>query len=301
MYALLTGETPFSGDSPMEIALSHISDPPPPPRSIDSSIPEVVEEELLKALSKDPEKRHRTATEFVNAIKRGYGLEDPSVGRVSMASISAAASTSNDTGSTTKRDPKPAARKKQAAKVAPQPGEKTKPGGRLRILFLVVLLAALGVGAFVVLNGLGIITDGAQITLIYNTESFAMINGGDYTLDVNTLQFVRGMADEGGDDFNGYRIARHILPGGMCASLTWQGKDAHLPPQCTQDKTHSSEFLLDPDKFFWRKETATDTPISTFSVMYDGREIARCDTVARGGDAECRFNWPVAPTPEGGG
>lgn len=33
LYELLTGEPPFTGDTPMEIALSHISEPPPPPRS----------------------------------------------------------------------------------------------------------------------------------------------------------------------------------------------------------------------------------------------------------------------------
>ena len=31
-YQVLVGQTPFTGDSPMEIALSHISDPPPSPR-----------------------------------------------------------------------------------------------------------------------------------------------------------------------------------------------------------------------------------------------------------------------------
>lgn len=33
LYEILTGETPLSGDTPMQIALSHIGDPPPRPRS----------------------------------------------------------------------------------------------------------------------------------------------------------------------------------------------------------------------------------------------------------------------------
>ncbi|MBZ0299558.1 MAG: protein kinase, partial [Anaerolineae bacterium] len=40
LYEILTGQTPFNGDSPIEIALAHIGDPVPPPRSINPAIPE---------------------------------------------------------------------------------------------------------------------------------------------------------------------------------------------------------------------------------------------------------------------
>lgn len=73
-YEMLTGQTPFNGETPMEIALAHVSDPPPPPRSINPDVPEVVEKELLRALDKDPTKRHATAIEFVNALKTGYNI-----------------------------------------------------------------------------------------------------------------------------------------------------------------------------------------------------------------------------------
>ncbi len=75
LYELLTGEPPFTGDTPMEIALSHISDPPPPPRSKNPKIPVAVEEDLLRSLDKDPENRHRTAVEFMTAIQNGYGID----------------------------------------------------------------------------------------------------------------------------------------------------------------------------------------------------------------------------------
>ena len=71
-YEILTGQTPFNGDSPMEIALSQISDAPPPPRDLNPNIPVKVERELLKALDKDPDKRHKSASEFVQAIREGY-------------------------------------------------------------------------------------------------------------------------------------------------------------------------------------------------------------------------------------
>lgn len=73
LYEILTGDMLFRADTPMQIALSHISEPPPAPRSVNPNIPEGVERELLKALAKDPNKRHRTATEFINSITTAYG------------------------------------------------------------------------------------------------------------------------------------------------------------------------------------------------------------------------------------
>ncbi len=71
-FEIFTGEMMFRGVTPMEIALSHISDPPPPPRSINPNIPIAVEDAILKALEKTPGKRHKTATEFIDAVKAGY-------------------------------------------------------------------------------------------------------------------------------------------------------------------------------------------------------------------------------------
>lgn len=72
LYEILTGEMLFHADTPMQIALSHISEPPPPPRGIKPDIPQSVEDELLKALGKDPNSRHQTAGEFIRAIRAAY-------------------------------------------------------------------------------------------------------------------------------------------------------------------------------------------------------------------------------------
>jgi serine/threonine protein kinase len=73
LYEILTGQMLFKGATPMEMALSHINEPPPPARAVNPDIPEGVEKELLKALDKEPRRRHRTASEFINAVKAAYG------------------------------------------------------------------------------------------------------------------------------------------------------------------------------------------------------------------------------------
>jgi len=72
VYEIITGQMIYKADTAMGFALSHISEPPPPPRSINSDIPRSVEREVLKALDKRPEKRHQTAAEFVEALKDAY-------------------------------------------------------------------------------------------------------------------------------------------------------------------------------------------------------------------------------------
>ena len=85
LYEILTGQTPFDGSTPMEIALSHINDPVPPPHTLNDTIPEEAEVEILKALDKEPNNRHATASEFIAAVKRAY---DPAGAHASTTELS---------------------------------------------------------------------------------------------------------------------------------------------------------------------------------------------------------------------
>lgn len=83
VYEMLTGSMVFKADTAMQIAISHISVPPPPPTSINPQIPKDVEREILKALSKQPEKRHESAGAFVRALKIAFGdLDKPQTSTV---------------------------------------------------------------------------------------------------------------------------------------------------------------------------------------------------------------------------
>jgi serine/threonine-protein kinase len=64
LYELLTGMAPFTGISPVEIALKHANDLPRSPREIVAAIPEDVERVTLHALEKRPELRPANAAEF---------------------------------------------------------------------------------------------------------------------------------------------------------------------------------------------------------------------------------------------
>lgn len=292
LYELLVGQTPFNGQSPMEIALAHISDPIPAPRSINPDIPEAAEKELLKALDKDPVKRHKTATQLIEAVQHSYQSTLPvPPQRVMVPAPPVVPQPLNDDVTP---QVSPAALAQQAA---PAPARRRPP----LFLLLIVAVALLIAGAFVV-NGLisqpaQPIEGGAPVTLIYDDSTFTIINEGDYTLDVQALEFIRGVEGDG-DDFSGDRIPRDVLPVDRnCFQIILNPASPSVPPQCNpiSQHRHGQETLSNAQRVPWRSETATNTRITTFEVRYKGQLLARCNTVARGGHDECRFTWPEVP------
>lgn len=64
LYELLTGELPFSGESAVSIALKHLQTETPSIRALDASIPQALENVVLKATAKDPNHRYVSVDEM---------------------------------------------------------------------------------------------------------------------------------------------------------------------------------------------------------------------------------------------
>jgi eukaryotic-like serine/threonine-protein kinase len=75
LYEMLTGKTPFSGETPVEIAMKHLSDPPRPPSLERPDISPDLDMVVLRALAKSPDDRFQTAEEMDSELERvGRGL-----------------------------------------------------------------------------------------------------------------------------------------------------------------------------------------------------------------------------------
>jgi eukaryotic-like serine/threonine-protein kinase len=61
LYELLTGGVPFSGESPVEIAMKHLSETPDPPSAQRPDIPNDLDLVVLRALAKEPADRYQSA------------------------------------------------------------------------------------------------------------------------------------------------------------------------------------------------------------------------------------------------
>ena len=77
LYEMLTGQVPFTGESPVEIAMKHLSDPPRPPSLLRTDIPPDLDMVVLRALAKNPEDRFQTAEEMdaeLGRVAAGVGV-----------------------------------------------------------------------------------------------------------------------------------------------------------------------------------------------------------------------------------
>ncbi len=69
MYEMLTGRTPFDGDTPVAVAMQHIQDIPIAPTQYNPNIPQVLEDIIMRCLEKVPEMRYRDGGVLARALE----------------------------------------------------------------------------------------------------------------------------------------------------------------------------------------------------------------------------------------
>src|SRR5204863_960614 len=77
LYELLTGSVPFSGDTPVELAMKHLSKVPESPSHLRPEVPRDLDLVVMRALAKSPEERYTTAEEMdadLVRIARGVAI-----------------------------------------------------------------------------------------------------------------------------------------------------------------------------------------------------------------------------------
>ena len=77
MYEMITGKTPYDGDSPVAVALGHINGGAPRPSAICSSIPKGLEQIIMKAMAHDLPDRYINATAMLRDLEAFRA--DPSI------------------------------------------------------------------------------------------------------------------------------------------------------------------------------------------------------------------------------
>ena len=69
LYEMLTGVKPFDGDTPIAVALMHMQTTPRRPKRINDSIPDGLDEIVMRAMQKDASKRYQSASEMIKDIE----------------------------------------------------------------------------------------------------------------------------------------------------------------------------------------------------------------------------------------
>jgi len=69
LYEMAAGAKLFCSANPFTLMVAHVEQPPKPPSQVDASLPAELDEILLKALEKDPDKRFQSAELFRHALE----------------------------------------------------------------------------------------------------------------------------------------------------------------------------------------------------------------------------------------
>ncbi|MGZ4162827.1 MAG: Stk1 family PASTA domain-containing Ser/Thr kinase [Tumebacillaceae bacterium] len=173
LYEMVTGELPFSGETPISVALKHLQEHFVEPRQINPSLPQSVENIVLKALAKDPTVRYQTAREMFRDLEKA--LLYPNVPKftvplfdeqqtIQMPAVGLRNSATNPPVSRTGETKEPDVKNANAAADKPvntdeQPEKKKRKFWR-PVIWLVVIFLLLGVGAvsayLIVTNYMGV-------------------------------------------------------------------------------------------------------------------------------------------------
>ena len=150
MYEMLTGEQPFLGEQPMQIAYQHANDPVPPPSLKNSGVPRELDDIVLWATAKNPDQRPKDAREMLDRlIEAEKAIRGESAGMQSTMVLAPAYGPPGDTGDTQIINP---AIRQQVAASTPSSIDTLTASTRKRrakgwwLFALVILLAGLAGG-----------------------------------------------------------------------------------------------------------------------------------------------------------
>ena len=82
MYELLIGKVPFRGENAVEIAIKQMKDPIPSVCNINPSIPQSIENIILKACAKNPKNRYDSVNEMYNDVKNALNEDSLKQNRI---------------------------------------------------------------------------------------------------------------------------------------------------------------------------------------------------------------------------
>jgi serine/threonine protein kinase len=78
LFQMLGGRVPFTGTSPVAVAIKHALEEPPSLTQMNPTVPPEVEAVVMKALAKEPEDRYNSAGELAEALRIAvYGQDAP--------------------------------------------------------------------------------------------------------------------------------------------------------------------------------------------------------------------------------
>ncbi|MDX9991482.1 MAG: serine/threonine-protein kinase, partial [Anaerolineales bacterium] len=148
LFEMLTGVVPFDDPSPTSVALQHITQPPPAPRSLNPQLSEAVEAVLLKAIAKIPQERYQNGGALLAALAEALAqtnLSDANQPKILPLPAIPAGVLSGQTATVARRQNAPAATPTAAQLPAESASRPRRGKGLLAATLLFLLLSLIAI------------------------------------------------------------------------------------------------------------------------------------------------------------
>lgn len=148
LYEMLTQQLPFDADTPVGIAMHHVSTPPQPPSAFNPDIPPQIDQIVLKAMAKDPADRFSSGAALEQALRYWDDPQfSPVAARQSPSTAGDRTEVSPRPGAGQQRTPPPPGRRRQRARRPPPPPPPQSAGlgcgtWLIGIILLLLIVAA---------------------------------------------------------------------------------------------------------------------------------------------------------------
>ena len=144
MYEMLVGRPPYDGDTPVSVAIQHISATPTPPRTLNSAIPEGLEQITMHAMSANLNTRYPSATRMLHDLeefRKDPGIVFDFSGTAEDSDVTKHTSTTHHLPGEPVVDASQPARTEKPRKTEPAKSSDNRRGSRIALVAGIVCIA----------------------------------------------------------------------------------------------------------------------------------------------------------------
>jgi len=250
LFELLTGQKPYQGEDPVQIAIRHVNDRVPAPSTLNPNISPEVDELVLKATNIDPDKRPKDAGELHELLRALSEKLDPKRRQLSLELDLPPLPINSNTKESKNRNKKTTQKEETVAKkekTTPTKMSKTSPRVKRNRRIAAGLAITLGVLAWYLVVGPGSKVVVPSLAGLTTNQAKSQLEDLGLNLDIASEEFSEDIPEGkviSSQPAGGGRVA----PNGTVAVTVSRGKERYAVPNLQGLKIEVAENLLKDNK-----------------------------------------------------
>ncbi len=250
LFELLTGQKPYQGEDPVQIAIRHVNDRVPAPSTLNPNISPEVDELVLKATNIDPDKRPKDAGELHELLRALSEKLDPKRRQLSLELDLPPLPINSNTKESKNRNKKTTQKEETVAKkekTTPTKKSTTSPRVKRNRRIAAGLAITLGVLAWYLVVGPGSKVVVPSLAGLTTNQAKSQLEDLGLNLDIASEEFSEDIP-EGKVITSQPAGGGRVAPNGTVAVTVSRGKERYAVPNLQGLKIEVAENLLKDNK-----------------------------------------------------